>query len=186
MAEEARASGAIPDGVLTQQTAQQNLVANSQSIIRGAIDDGGATAKGQAFNRIGAENENITRGTLAQIDGVVVDSGRGLGPSGPGRDLDFIATAGSNQAIIESKYTISVASRAARTRITNQLTNAVNRASANGDGSFVVLQVARAPTPAELTALRTAVGDTVFNQVRIVSTQTELYQVVQAGLRPPR
>ena len=62
----------------------------------------------------------------------------------------------------------------------NQITNSVGAAD---DGDLVILQVARAPTATELATLQNTLGNNIYNRIQVVSTQTNLYNTLNANLR---
>jgi hypothetical protein len=170
----------VPQAVLDNQAAQDTLFANQQKQIQAAIDEGGASAKGAVFTAQGAEAEAITGRTLNQLSDATVNTSVDVAESGVGKQVDFTVTRGNNTAYVESKYSISTI----YDRTVNQLTNAVEAADPN---DLVILQVARTPTAGEITNLQNALGQTtsgadVFSRIQIVSKQTDLYNILNAGL----
>jgi hypothetical protein len=99
---------------------------------------------------------------------------------GEGSIIDNVVTSGNKSVyvsvFVENKLTIATVNQ----RMINQLTNAVKTAKS---GDHVVLQVARAATSEELEILKKALGDTVFNRVKVISDQRELFSFVKDALR---
>jgi hypothetical protein len=170
----------VPRAVLENQAAQERLVANQQERLQAAIRDGGARAKGKVLAAQGAEAEAITGRTIREIEGTTMDTRVKVKKSGVGREIDFRVKRGNNTAYVESKYSISKI----YDRTIKHLTNAVEAAES---GDLVILQVARAPTDPEILNLKNALGRTatgvdVYSRITIISKQTELYNVLDAGL----
>jgi len=166
-----------PTGVIQNQLQQDDLLNNQQQQLQDAISQGGASAKGTVLDAQGREAQQITTSTLNQIPGALVLPDVSIG-QGPGSQVDNVVSypGGSNAVYVETKLTISDINQ----RTINQLTNAVNISDPD---DVVVLQVTRTPTAGELANLNTALGDTVYNQVKVVSNQTDLYTLVQSSLK---
>jgi hypothetical protein len=123
----------------------------------------------------GTQVENITRDTLEQVEGAKVTPNVKIG-KGEGSEIDNVVERGDKKAYVESKLTIAEPD----TRMINQLKNATKAAE---PGDSVILQVAREPTAGEIQKLRNAVGDDVFSKIKIVSKQSDLFNVVTAALK---
>jgi hypothetical protein len=166
----------VPSRVEANQAAQERFLANRQRQLREAIENAPESERAEVAGRVlreqGLEYQALSENTLNQISGAAVESNVRLVP-GLGGEVDNVVTIGTRKAYVETKLTI----REVRPSLVNQLTNAVAAAGAN---DLVILNVARAPTTAELAALRTALGDAVFGRIIIVTSQQQLYNVVAA------
>lgn len=94
---------------------------------------------------------------------------------GVGSRLDHIVRKGGKSVWVETKLTI----RTVGDRTINQIKNAFAKAKA---GERVVLNVAREPTVKEKANLRKLLGDSLFEKLKIVSGQTELFDFVKSAL----
>jgi hypothetical protein len=166
--------GNPPQGVLDIQKAQEELSKNQQQQLKDAIEDGGAIAKGRVLDAQGAEVQRLANKTLNQIPGATVQKNAKIG-KGIGSEIDNVVTMNGKTVYVESKLTIADINQ----RTINQLTNAVKAAK---PGDSVFLHVARQPTPAELASLKNALGSDVYDKIKIVSCQTDLYTGVAAAL----
>jgi hypothetical protein len=169
------AKGIRPQSVIKNQATQDELIANQQKQLQEAIERGGAKEKGRVLDAQGTQVENITRNTLEQVEGAKVTPDVRIG-TGEGAVIDNVVERGGKSVYVESKLTIAEPN----TRMINQLTNATKAAQ---PGDSVILQVAREPTPGEIANLRSALGDDVFSKIKIVSNQTNLFDVVTAALK---
>jgi hypothetical protein len=161
--------------VSKNQAAQDRLIENQQTQLKEAIERGGKTEKGRVLDAQGTQVENITRDTLEQVEGAKVTPDVKIG-KGEGSEIDNVVERGDKKVYVESKLTIAEPD----TRMINQLKNATKAA---GPGDSVILQVAREPTTGEIQKLRNAVGDDVFSKIKIVSKQSDLFNVVTAALK---
>jgi hypothetical protein len=161
--------------VSKNQAAQDRLIENQQTQLKEAVERGGKAEKGRVLDAQGTQVENITRDTLEQVEGAKVTPNVKIG-KGEGSEIDNVVERGDKKAYVESKLTIAEPD----TRMINQLKNATKAA---GPGDSVILQVAREPSAGEIQRLRNAVGDDVFSKIKIVSKQSDLFNVVTAALK---
>ena len=104
--------------------------------------------------------------------------GSGFWRSHSGNDpINNLVTRGNKGVYVETKLTISKLQE----RTINQLRNAVREAGKKGYS--VILQVARKATDKEEAKLLKALGKDVYNKVKIVSTQTDLFKAVETALK---
>ncbi len=87
--------------------------------------------------------------------------------------LDDRVSLNGKSVLVESKYSLNDINE----RMENQINNAVK---ANGSA---ILNVARKPTPGELAELESRLGKDVFNKVKVVSSQIELYEAAIFALQ---
>jgi hypothetical protein len=161
--------------VSKNQAAQDRLIENQQTQLKEAVERGGKAEKGRVLDAQGTQVENITRDTLEQVEGAKVTPDVKIG-KGEGSEIDNVVERGDKKAYVESKLTIAEPDA----RMINQLKNATKAA---GPGDSVILQVAREPTAGEIQKLRNAVGDDAFSKIKIVSKQSDLFNVVTAALK---
>jgi hypothetical protein len=167
----------LPESVIKNQAAQDELLRIQQKRLKEAIEKGGAKEKGKVLGEQGREAERITRDTLNQIPDATVRKDFRVG-KGEGKEIDNLVSKGDKNVFVyvETKLTI----RDIPQRTINQLTNAVNAAKPN---DLVILQVARQPSANEIVNLRKALGDDVFRKVQVVSKQTDLFNMVTSALK---
>ena len=166
----------LPGRVSANEVLQRELLSNSQARIRAAIEaappGGKAAAKGRILNELGHDFQDLSTNTLKQIPGAEVEKNVSIG-TGPGSELDNQVSLNGKTVLVESKYSIGDVNE----RTVNQISNAVKT---NGS---VILNVARKPTATELAKLKTKLGDAVFSKVKVVSSQTELYEAAISALQ---
>ncbi len=175
----AAANPALPKAVKRNQAEHRRMVKNQQKQLKDAIDNASAeskpTIKGQTLRKQGADYQNLSDMTLNQIHGKKMNCNQRIG-KGVGSVIDNVLTRGSTSVYVETKFSI----RKLPQRTINQLTNAHRKAKS---GDTVILNVARKPTHKELIALRNALPAGVFERIKIVSSQTELFTLVKTALK---
>lgn len=118
--------------------------------------------------------QKLSNKTIKQISDAEFQYDQSIG-IGIGSKSDNIIWRGSKNVYVESKFSIKDLPE----RTINQLTNA-NRKAKPGD--TVILNVARKPTDKELRALRNALPEGVFDQIKIVSSQIQLFRLITSAL----
>ena len=166
----------MPQGVLKNEEQQAKLLQKQQPQLKQAIEQGGAKAKGRVLQQQGKEAEDITRSTLNEVPGADVLERAPVG-KGIGSEIDNLVTRGNKGVYVETKLTISKLQE----RTLSQLRNAVREAGKKGYS--VILQVARAADDKEEAKLLKVLGKNVYNKVKIVSTQTDLFKAVETALK---
>ena len=169
---------ALPKAVTSNQAKHRRMLNNQQKELTTAIDNAPAelkpTVRGQTLHEQGMEYQKLSDKTIEQISDAEFQYDQSIG-IGIGSEIDNIIVRGEKKVYVESKFTIQELPE----RTINQLTNATRTAR---PGDTVILNVARKPTDKELLALRNALPAGVFDQIRIVSSQIQLFRHITSAL----
>jgi hypothetical protein len=162
------ASGKIPESVEQLQEQQNELVETQQSNLKQAIEENGATGRGEHFNKLGKDWEDITDKTLNEAAPEADIQANPRVGEGTGSQLDHV----------EDKYSLPQDGSSA-TRALNQMKNGSN---ALGENDTLILNVARTPTAEELSNFLSQLPSEVIHNVQVVSTVVDLYNAVRTAL----
>jgi hypothetical protein len=173
----------VPETVTQLQEQQAQIVENQQADLKDAIDEFGAEGKGLHFQELGKAVQDVADKAIeegAPEDAIIKNNYNFPGITGPGSQIDSLITRGDTSVFVETKYSLATDGDAL-TRAVNQLSNA---SDFSGPSDSVILNVARPPTPDELTEFLSNLDPEVVHRVQVVSNVTDLYQAVKDAFQP--